>query len=63
MNAVRYFIFPILSILLMAISQMGYAQNLDESPAPAPTSDAHNLDQGIAYFLMLVALVITYMLH
>jgi hypothetical protein len=55
--------FPILSILLMAISQMGHAQNLDESPAPAPTSDAHNLDQGIAYFLMVIALVITYMLH
>jgi hypothetical protein len=54
---------PILSILFMAISQMGYAQNLDESPAPAPTSDAHNLDQGIAYFLMVIALVITYTLH
>jgi len=47
----------------MAISQLGHAQNFDLSPAPTPTSDAQSLDQVIAYFLMLVALVITYMLH
>ncbi|CAK8534058.1 unnamed protein product [Lathyrus sativus] len=63
MNTVNIFIFPILSILLMAISHMAHAQNLDLSPAPAPTSDGTAMDQNIAYFLMLLALVITYMLH
>ncbi|CAL5186498.1 unnamed protein product [Lathyrus oleraceus] len=63
MNTVNIFIFPILSILFMAISHMAHAQNLDLSPATAPTSDGTNLDQGIAYFLMVMALLITYMLH
>ncbi|KMZ60223.1 arabinogalactan protein 20 [Zostera marina] len=34
-----------------------------ESPAPAPVSDGTSVDQGIAYGLMLVALVLTYLIH
>ncbi|KAL6124085.1 hypothetical protein ACLB2K_076600 [Fragaria x ananassa] len=33
------------------------------APAPAPTSDGTSIDQGIAYVLMLVALVLTYLIH
>ncbi|KGN57863.1 hypothetical protein Csa_009896 [Cucumis sativus] len=33
------------------------------APAPAPTSDGTAIDQGIAYVLMLVALVLTYIIH
>ncbi|KAK9208684.1 hypothetical protein WN944_001044 [Citrus x changshan-huyou] len=33
------------------------------SPAPAPTSDGVAIDQGIACVLMLVALVLTYIIH
>lgn len=33
------------------------------SPAPAPTSDGTTIDQGIAYVLMLLALVLTYIIH
>ncbi|RZC50055.1 hypothetical protein C5167_018481 [Papaver somniferum] len=29
----------------------------------APTSDGNAIDQGIAYVLMLAALVITYLIH
>ncbi|KAJ0971849.1 hypothetical protein J5N97_019808 [Dioscorea zingiberensis] len=32
-------------------------------PAPAPTSDGTAIDQGIAYLLMFVALVLTYLIH
>ncbi|KAI3860100.1 hypothetical protein MKX03_033800 [Papaver bracteatum] len=32
-------------------------------PAMAPTSDGNAIDQGIAYVLMLAALVITYLIH
>ncbi|KAL6979507.1 hypothetical protein U1Q18_021168 [Sarracenia purpurea var. burkii] len=32
-------------------------------PAPAPVSDGTTIDQGIAYVLMLVALVLTYIIH
>ncbi|KAJ8492460.1 hypothetical protein OPV22_014181 [Ensete ventricosum] len=34
-----------------------------QAPAPAPTSDGTSIDQGIAYLLMLVALVLTYLIH
>ncbi|XP_047336890.1 arabinogalactan protein 41-like [Impatiens glandulifera] len=33
------------------------------APAPAPTSDGTSIDQGIAYVLMLVALMLTYFIH
>ncbi|KAI3458039.1 hypothetical protein Pfo_014702 [Paulownia fortunei] len=33
------------------------------APAPSPTSDGTTIDQGIAYVLMLVALVLTYIMH
>ncbi|KAI3978211.1 hypothetical protein MKX01_013042 [Papaver californicum] len=33
------------------------------APAMSPTSDGNAIDQGIAYVLMLAALVITYLIH
>ncbi|PKI51599.1 hypothetical protein CRG98_028023 [Punica granatum] len=39
------------------------AQAQSMAPAPAPTSDGTSIDQGIAYVLMLVALVLTYLIH
>ncbi|KAL5744760.1 hypothetical protein ACOSP7_027628 [Xanthoceras sorbifolium] len=33
------------------------------APAPSPTSDGTSIDQGIAYVLMLLALVLTYLIH
>ncbi|GFZ16409.1 Arabinogalactan peptide 20 like [Actinidia chinensis var. chinensis] len=37
------------------------AQSL--APGPASVSDGTTIDQGIAYVLMLVALVLTYLIH
>uniref|UniRef100_A0A0E0LC05 Arabinogalactan peptide 16 n=1 Tax=Oryza punctata TaxID=4537 RepID=A0A0E0LC05_ORYPU len=34
-----------------------------QPPVPAPSSDGTSIDQGIAYVLMLVALVLTYLIH
>ncbi|PWZ10673.1 Arabinogalactan peptide 16 [Zea mays] len=34
-----------------------------QAPAPAPTSDGTSIDQGIAYLLMIMALVLTYLIH
>ncbi|KAL6619551.1 hypothetical protein ACP70R_034690 [Stipagrostis hirtigluma subsp. patula] len=34
-----------------------------QAPAPAPTSDGTSIDQCIAYLLMIVALVLTYLIH
>ncbi|GLJ29720.1 hypothetical protein SUGI_0586470 [Cryptomeria japonica] len=33
------------------------------APAPAPESDGTAIDQGIAYVLMFVALLLTYLIH
>ncbi|KAL3837739.1 hypothetical protein ACJIZ3_022330 [Penstemon smallii] len=33
------------------------------APAPSPTRDGTAIDQGIAYGLMLLALVLTYIIH
>ncbi|PKI72413.1 arabinogalactan protein 41-like [Punica granatum] len=33
------------------------------APAPGPSSDGNTIDQGIAYGLMLVALLVTYLIH
>ncbi|RDX89601.1 Arabinogalactan peptide 20, partial [Mucuna pruriens] len=63
MRTVRFFALPLLTLLFVAISHLGHAQDLPISPAPPPTSDGTAIDQGIAYVLMLVALAITYMIH
>ncbi|KAL5231665.1 hypothetical protein ABZP36_030441 [Zizania latifolia] len=34
-----------------------------QAPAPAPTSDGTSVDQSIAYLLLIVALVLTYLIH
>ncbi|KAM3682056.1 hypothetical protein ACJW30_12G043800 [Castanea mollissima] len=39
------------------------AQAQSPSPAPAPTSDGTSIDQGIACALMVLALVLTYIIH
>ncbi|KAJ6695349.1 ARABINOGALACTAN PROTEIN 20 [Salix koriyanagi] len=46
----------VFAIVLLPIAQA-------QAPAPAPTSDGTSIDQGIAYVLMLVALVLTYLIH
>ncbi|XP_020213672.1 arabinogalactan protein 20 [Cajanus cajan] len=53
--AIYTFVFAIFSPAVLE------AQSL--APAPAPTSDGTSIDQGIAYVLMLVALVLTYLIH
>ncbi|QCD92115.1 Arabinogalactan peptide [Vigna unguiculata] len=62
MKTLNFVAFPLLTLLFIAISHLGHAQDLP-SPAPSPTSDGTTIDQGIAYILMLVALGITYMIH
>ncbi|TVU33365.1 hypothetical protein EJB05_25191 [Eragrostis curvula] len=49
--------------LVVAIFMPAAAAAAAQAPAPAPTSDGTSIDQGIAYILMLVALVLTYLIH
>ncbi|KAJ9171478.1 hypothetical protein P3X46_014842 [Hevea brasiliensis] len=51
--------FALFTLIFLIFSPSVRAQ----APAPAPTSDGTSVDQGIAYALMLVALVLTYLIH
>jgi len=53
----------VISILFfMAGIVRGKAQD-SSAPAPPPISNGMAVDQGIAYILMFVALLLTYLLH
>ncbi|KAJ6972459.1 hypothetical protein D5086_025996 [Populus alba] len=54
-------VLAVVSLILAVVSPSVEAQS--PAPAPAPTSDGTSVDQGIAYLLMLVALVLTYLIH
>nr|UKD60036.1 arabinogalactan protein 9 [Centaurium erythraea] len=58
------------SMMVMALVPCAEAQAVSVSisspapaPAPATTSDGTAIDQGIAYVLMVLALVLTYIIH
>ncbi|OAY56400.1 arabinogalactan protein 41-like [Manihot esculenta] len=63
--AVSKVAFGVLTVAIALIFVIGSpaVQALSPAPAPAPTSDGTSIDQGIAYVLMLVALVLTYLIH
>ena len=39
------------------------AAAMDDAQSPSPTNDGTTVDQGIAYVLMLLALIVTYIIH
>ncbi|XP_022736881.1 arabinogalactan peptide 22-like [Durio zibethinus] len=51
------------ALVFAMITLPAAVQGQSSAPAPAPTSDGTSIDQGIAYVLMLVALVLTYLIH
>ncbi|KAK2654056.1 hypothetical protein Ddye_013912 [Dipteronia dyeriana] len=52
-------VFTIIAFIYTAVLPQGQSA----APAPSPTNDGTSIDQGIAYFLMVVALVLTYLIH
>ncbi|PKU71676.1 Arabinogalactan peptide 22 [Dendrobium catenatum] len=55
-----------LVFFLSGLMELSYGQIMAPSPAVAPppiSSDGKMIDQGIAYVLMLVALLVTYLIH
>ncbi|KAK7859418.1 hypothetical protein SO802_001008 [Lithocarpus litseifolius] len=64
MNSMRLYALPVIGFMFLALLRLSHAQSLAPSPAPqGPTSDGAAIDQGIAYFLLLLALAITYLFH
>ncbi|KAH0468158.1 hypothetical protein IEQ34_003191 [Dendrobium chrysotoxum] len=62
MVAVHFSTFFVMSVVSLIFGVASPASN-EQAPAPAPASDGTSIDQGIAYILMLVALVLTYLIH
>ncbi|KAK8602212.1 hypothetical protein V6N12_052026 [Hibiscus sabdariffa] len=64
MNPMKLHVFPAaIGFVLLALVQLSYGQAMGSSPAPAPSSDGTAIDQGVAYFLLLLALAVTYLIH
>ncbi|KAJ8649450.1 hypothetical protein MRB53_002473 [Persea americana] len=61
LSRVPFGAFVLFSVIFDLILSMIQAQSL--APAPAPASDGMSIDQGVAYMLMLIALVLTYLIH
>ncbi|KAM3760115.1 hypothetical protein ACB098_01G169600 [Castanea mollissima] len=62
MFRVQFLVMAIFAIVLALAVLSINAQSL--APAPGPSSDAGvAIDQGIAYTLMVLALLLTYMIH
>ncbi|KAF5744409.1 hypothetical protein HS088_TW08G01014 [Tripterygium wilfordii] len=57
----RALVLAILALVLVFVTP--YVEAQAPAPAPAPASDGTSIDQGIAYLLMIVALVLTYLIH
>ncbi|KAE8693864.1 Arabinogalactan peptide 20 [Hibiscus syriacus] len=61
MAAISFWVLISVALVFAFVSRNVEAQSA--APAPSPTSDGTSIDQGIAYILMLVALVLTYLIH
>ncbi|KAL3622208.1 Arabinogalactan protein 20 [Castilleja foliolosa] len=53
----------LITLIAMSTFMLPCAQAQGMPPAPAPASDGTTIDQGIAYALMMLALVLTYLIH
>ncbi|CAA3013998.1 arabinogalactan peptide 20-like [Olea europaea subsp. europaea] len=61
MSRVLIGLMSIFAVVFSSVFPCAQAQAM--VPAPSPASDGTSIDQGIAYVLMLVALVLTYLIH
>ncbi|KAG1335480.1 Arabinogalactan peptide 22 [Cocos nucifera] len=59
MVAVKVYALLFVAFFLSGLMELARGQAM----APSPTSDGKAIDQGIAYALMLVALLITYLVR
>ncbi|KEH40423.1 putative arabinogalactan peptide, AGP [Medicago truncatula] len=58
-----FWVVVFLGLIYASFASMASSQYVAPAPAPAPTSDGTSIDQAIAYVLMLVALLLTYIIH
>ncbi|CAN6456890.1 unnamed protein product [Victoria cruziana] len=59
----RLHFLAVMGFFLMGLSLPAAMGQPSAAPAASPSSDGTSIDQGIAYMLMIVALVLTYLIH
>ncbi|XP_030533253.1 arabinogalactan protein 41 [Rhodamnia argentea] len=63
-SKVQFGVFAVVVVMYTAMLLPTSARAQSPAPAPAPAaSDGTSIDQGIAYVLMLIALILTYLIH
>nr|DAD26950.1 TPA_asm: hypothetical protein HUJ06_028418 [Nelumbo nucifera] len=65
MSSMRFYALPIVGFFVLVLLNVVQGQGISPSSAPAgvPANDGKAIDQGIGYILLLLALVITYLIH
>ncbi|URE15089.1 hypothetical protein MUK42_11603 [Musa troglodytarum] len=63
MARVPSFLMVLVALVSVIVLLVPAVRAQSPAPAPAPTSDGVAIDQGIAYVLMLAALLLTYLIH
>ncbi|KAK8936072.1 Arabinogalactan peptide 16 [Platanthera zijinensis] len=64
MNSINAWALFFLAFFLSGLMQLSHGQD-QQGPAAAPpmSNDGKAVDQGVAYVLMLLALLLTYLIH
>ncbi|KAL0911512.1 hypothetical protein M5K25_019660 [Dendrobium thyrsiflorum] len=65
MNCIRIWALLFLAIFVSGLMQLSHGQSLAPAPAAAPpmSNDGKAIEQGLAYVLMIAALLVTYLIH
>ncbi|KAL0905763.1 hypothetical protein M5K25_024201 [Dendrobium thyrsiflorum] len=66
MSSIKASALIFLAFFLSGLMEVSYGQIMAPSPAvaqPPIRNDGKMIDQGIAYALMLIALLVTYLIH
>ncbi|KAL0905753.1 hypothetical protein M5K25_024190 [Dendrobium thyrsiflorum] len=66
MSSIKVWAMIFLAFFLSGLIELSYGQIMAPSPAVSPppiSNDGKMIDQGIAYVLMLIALLVTYLIH
>ncbi|KAK1312506.1 Arabinogalactan peptide 16 [Acorus calamus] len=50
-------------LFLLTLIYVIQVQGQVTAPSPSPFSDGNTIDQGIAFVLLVIALVVTYLVH
>ncbi|KAL0905754.1 hypothetical protein M5K25_024191 [Dendrobium thyrsiflorum] len=66
MSSIKAWAMIFFAFFMFGLIKLSYGQIMAPSPAVAPppiSNDGKMIDQGIAYALMLIALLVTYLIH